>query len=77
MQKQIFATLGRQETSQITKEKGKAIWTGQGLEQLVKIQTISKECKRQFRRAEWDHVNNIIHEGLQENNSKPFWQYVK
>jgi len=36
-----------------------------------------KECRRHVRKAEWDHVNNIIQEGLSKNNSKPFWRYVK
>ena len=38
---------------------------------------IQKECKRQFRRAEWSYVNNFIEEGLSNNNCKPFWNYVK
>ena len=29
-----------------------------------------KECKRQFRKAEWDHINNIISEGFENKNSK-------
>jgi hypothetical protein len=37
-----------------------------------------KECKRQFRKAEWDHINNIIlSEGFENNNSKPFCNYMK
>jgi hypothetical protein len=36
-----------------------------------------KECKRQFRKAEWDHIDNIICEGFENNNSKPFWNYMK
>jgi hypothetical protein len=36
-----------------------------------------KECKRQFRKAEWDHINNIISEGFENKNSKPFWNYMK
>ena len=43
----------------------------------LKYRQFQKECKRQFRKAEWDHVNNIIHEGLQENISKLVWQYLK
>lgn len=38
---------------------------------------VQKECKRTFRRAEWDYLNNVIQEGLSQNNSKPFWKYVK
>ena len=36
-----------------------------------------RECKRAFRRAEWTYVNNTIQDGLENNNSKPFWRYVK
>jgi hypothetical protein len=35
-----------------------------------------KECKRQVRKAEWNYINDTIMEGLQNNNSKPFWMYV-
>jgi hypothetical protein len=37
-----------------------------------------KECKSQVRKAEWNlYINDTIMEGLQNNNSKPFWKYVK
>ena len=36
-----------------------------------------KECKRAHRCAEWSYVNETIEKGLSENNSKPFWRYVK
>ena len=36
-----------------------------------------KECKRLLRQAEWNFVNNTIQEGLAQNNSKPFWRYIK
>ena len=36
-----------------------------------------KECKKQFRQAEYKHINSVIQEGLDNNNSKPFWMYVK
>ena len=26
---------------------------------------------------EWEYINNTIEEGLQNNNTKPFWSYVK
>ena len=34
-------------------------------------------CKREFKNAEMDYVNKTIHEGLENNNSKPFWRYIK
>ena len=38
---------------------------------------IQRHCKKMMRHVEWDHINNIILEGLQSNNTKPFWRYVK
>jgi hypothetical protein len=38
---------------------------------------LQRECRRETRRAEWDYVNTTIEEGLQTNNPKPFWRYVK
>ncbi|CAC5376110.1 unnamed protein product [Mytilus coruscus] len=36
-----------------------------------------KECKRQVQKAEWGYINNTIMEGLENNNPKPFWKYIK
>jgi hypothetical protein len=36
-----------------------------------------KESKSQIRKAEWNCINDTIMEGLQNNNLKPFWKYVK
>ena len=36
-----------------------------------------KECKKKLRQAEWKYINNNILEGLNNNNTKPFWKYVK
>ena len=36
-----------------------------------------KECKSQVRKAEWNQINDTIIEGHQNNNSKPFWKYIK
>jgi hypothetical protein len=36
-----------------------------------------KECTRQVRKAEWAYINNAIMEGLENNNPKPFWKYIK
>ena len=38
--------------------------------------TFQKECKRHLRKAEWDYVSTNIIDGL-NNNTKPFWKYVK
>ena len=36
-----------------------------------------RECRREMRRTEWEYINTTIEEGLKENNSKPFWRYIK
>ena len=36
-----------------------------------------KECRRKMRTAESNWVNRTIEDGLQNNDSKPFWKYVK
>ena len=33
--------------------------------------------KRLFRQTEWNFVNITTQEGLAQNNSKPFWRYIK
>ena len=40
------------------------------------ILDIEKTC-RSMRKAEWEYINNIITQGLQTNNSKPFRKYIK
>ncbi len=36
-----------------------------------------KECKRQIKKAERNYINTTIQEGLQNNNTKPYWHYIK
>ena len=36
-----------------------------------------KDTSRVIRRAHWQYASNILLEGLQNNDSKPFWRYVK
>jgi hypothetical protein len=38
---------------------------------------IQKECRRKMRKAENDYLNDIIQQGMKENNTKPFWRFVK
>ena len=28
-------------------------------------------------KEKWNNINNAITEGMENNNSKPFWKYVK
>ena len=39
--------------------------------------SLKKDTSKALRRAHWQYVNNILLEGLQSKNSKPFWRYVK
>ena len=41
------------------------------------FKAFQKTCKKAFKKAEINHINNVIQKGLSENNSKPFWRYVK
>ena len=36
-----------------------------------------KECKQKLRKAEWNDINEIISDCLQNNNTKPSWNYAK
>ena len=36
-----------------------------------------RDTKRDLRKAEWSYIKNTINDGLKQNNSKPFWKYVK
>ena len=36
-----------------------------------------KQCKRAYRKAEINYVNTKILEGLENNNTKPFWTFIK
>ncbi|CAG2212034.1 unnamed protein product [Mytilus edulis] len=36
-----------------------------------------KEVKRQVRKAEYTYINDTIIKGLETNNTKPFWKYIK
>jgi hypothetical protein len=39
--------------------------------------TFQKECKRHLRKAKRDYVSTNIIDGLNNNNTKPSWKYVK
>ena len=38
---------------------------------------IEQMVKRELRDAEWVYVNDILQNGLESGNNKPFWKYVK
>ena len=39
-----------------------------------RYRSFQRECNKQFRHAEWNHINSVIQEGLDNKNSKPFWK---
>ena len=36
-----------------------------------------KKPRRSMHKAEWEYINNTITQGVQTNNSKPFWKYIE
>ena len=45
--------------------------------QWTEFKSFQRQCKKAFKDAEVNHINDVINEGLQNKNSKPFWKYVK
>ncbi len=43
----------------------------------AKYRTCKKETLQALRRARWQYINDILVEGMEENNNKPFWRYIK
>jgi len=52
------------------KKSGKA-------EDWARYRTHKKSTERETKKAQWSYVNNELEKGLAENNTKPFWRYVK
>lgn len=46
-------------------------------EHWAKYKEIAKETKKQIKQAHWQHLNRILESAQEDNNPKPFWQYVK
>ena len=42
-----------------------------------KYKQFQKACRKHMRKAEWDYINSAILEGMEKQNSKPFWKYIK
>ena len=45
--------------------------------QWTEFKSFQRQCKKALKDAEVNHINDVINEGLQSKNSKPFWRYVK
>ena len=67
--KRPLLRLLRQKKRQYQKARTTQDWT--------KYRSIQKRCKREIRRAEWRHINGTIQEGLDNNNTMPFLNFVK
>ena len=62
---------------QMVRRKARLYKQAKRTNQWNEFNAFQKECKRAFKRAETDHINATIQKGLDENNTKPFWRYVK
>lgn len=40
-------------------------------------QKYQKYCRQELSQAEWQYINTTIQEGLDRNNTKPFWSFIK
>ena len=43
----------------------------------MEFKQYQKLCKKEFKQAETDYINKTIQDGLDNNNCKPFWRYIK
>jgi hypothetical protein len=66
-----------QETKRLLRKKKRLFRQAKKTKNWANYKFIQKECKKRIRKAEWDHINDTISKGLLNNNSKPFWNYVK
>ena len=61
----------------MTKRKARLYRHAKKTKQWTEFINYQKLCKREFKNAEMDYVNKTIQEGFENNNSKPFWRYIK
>ena len=43
----------------------------------VKFKELQNKTRDALKKAHWGYVNNILQDGLEKGDSKPFWRYVK
>ena len=43
----------------------------------MEFRQYQKLCKKGFKQAESDYINKTIQDGLENNNCKSFWRYIK
>ena len=42
-----------------------------------KVKEVKKSIKKSLSTAHWDYINIILFDSLNNNDSKPFWNYIK
>ena len=62
---------------QLTRKKQKLFNSAKVTKNWTEYRKHQKLCKKEFRDAENDFINQKILDGLSKNNTKPFWKYVK
>ena len=66
-----------QKLKKMIKKKARLHQQAKSSKDWTKYRHFQKECKKAFRVAETDYTNNVIQQGLEQNNPKPFWKLVK
>ena len=61
----------------MVRRKSRLYRYAQKTKQWGNYKAFQKECKKAFKKAEISHINNTFQKGLDEQNTKPFWCYVK
>ena len=61
----------------LIKQKKKAYNKAKTTNSWESYKKIQKLCKNEIRNAEWKYINSTILDGLEKNNNKPFWNFVK
>ena len=61
----------------MTRRKARLYKHAKKSKQWTEFKSFQRQCKKAFKEAEVNHINDVINEGLQNKNSKPFWKYVK
>ena len=72
----LFKTFNRN-LKKMVRRKARLYRPAKTSNQWTSFKTYQKHCKKSFKKAEINHINDVIQKGLDEINSKPFWRYVK
>ena len=67
--------MAKQKTETVAEEESQAPQASQ--KDFSNFRFAQKQCRKAYKKADSDYVNSKILDGLQNNNTKPFWTYVK